>query len=334
MHTTDPQTLARHLLREQADHPNADADVVPLVEQMAFAAKVIARETRRAALVGGLGLVGEVNATGDAQKTLDVFANNAVVGAFRTSDLVAAIVSEELEKPLAITCGCDARYLLSVDPLDGSSNIDSNGSVATIFGFFERTRRGACSAVEDEWRDGAELVSSGYVLYGPSTLLVYTRGRTVTGFTLDHDVGEFLVSHESLTCPARGSTFSANLGNRYAWDEPVRRFADHMACRNEASGRPYSVRYSGALVADFHRILLDGGIYCYPADTAHPAGKLRHLYEAAPLAFLVETAGGAASTGRQRVLDVSADSVHQTVPLAIGSRDDVALYDRFIAGDG
>ena len=261
MADTELVTLARYLLSEQAEHPETEPEFWTLIAQMAYVAKVIARETRRAALVGRLGLVGERNPTGDTQKKLDVFANEATLSAFHWSGLVAAIVSEEMDEPKATLSGSAARYILCIDPLDGSSNTDTNGSVGTIFGFFRRSCQGRCAGIEAELREGTSLAASGYVLYGPSTVFVYTRGRTVTGFTLDQDLGEFLLSHDALQCPPRGQTYSANLGHQREWDDGIQRFVAHLGERDPASGRPYSLRYSGALVADLHRILLEGGIF-------------------------------------------------------------------------
>ncbi len=332
MADTDGVTLTRYLLSEQAEHPQTEPEFWTLIAQMAYVAKVIARETRRAALVGRLGLVGERNPTGDTQKKLDLFANEATLSAFHRSGLVAAIVSEEMDEPKDTLSGSAARYILCIDPLDGSSNTDTNGSVGTIFGFFRRSCQGRSSSIETELREGTTLAASGYVLYGPSTVFVYTRGRTVTGFTLDHDLGEFLLSHDALQCPRRGQTYSANLGRQREWDAGIQRFVAHLGEHDPATGRPYSLRYSGALVADLHRTLIEGGIYFYPPDASHKDGKLRLLYEGAPLAQIVETAGGRASTGRQRIAEITPTSLHQRVPVVLGSREDVQRYERFAAG--
>ena len=331
---TDGVTLARYLLTEQALHPDTEPEFWTLLAQMAYVAKVIARETRRAALVGRLGLVGERNPTGDTQKKLDLFANETAVNAFHRSGLVAAIVSEEMDEPKETLSGSDARYLLCIDPLDGSSNTDTNGVVGTIFGFFRRSCQGRCSSIEAELREGTSLAAAGYVLYGPSTVFVYTRGRTVRGFTLDQDLGEFLLSHDAFQCPSRGHTYSANLGRMQEWDPGIQRFVAHLGERDPGDGRPYALRYSGAAVADVHRTLIEGGIYFYPADAAHQEGKLRLLYEGAPLALVVETAGGRASTGRQPIAEITPSSIHQQVPVALGSREDVQRYERFAAGKG
>ena len=323
----DATTLSHHLLRElrrAGRHPELSI----LLAQVAFAGKTLALELRRAALVGRLGLVGERNASGDAQKKLDVFANQVMIDAFSHVGLVAAIVSEELDEVREIECTDDATYILATDPLDGSSNVDVNGPVGTIFGFYRRSARGRCHALE-ELRSGLEMAAAGYILFGPSTILVYTRGQGVHGFTLDVGVGEFILSSESMRCHDRGTLVAADVGRYPAWQAPVRRFVDELLGRGEEGKRRASVRSSGAFVADVHRILLEGGLYFYPPNADHPKGKLRLLYECAPLARVVEQAGGRASTGQKRILDLRPESPHQQVPLVIGSRENVAEYERF-----
>jgi len=306
-------------------------NLAALLAPTAFAAKIVAREVRRAALVGRLGLVGERNPTGDAQKKLDIFANQAFLATFDGADLIAGIVSEELEEVTQVTCNSASAYILCVDPLDGSSNSDNNGPVGTIFGFYRRQSVCGCDAIGHELREGARLVVAGYVMYGPSTVLAYSAGGGVHAFTLDHDLGDFLLSHEGIRCPAHGPGFSANLGHSPHWDPAVRAYVKAvMDGAVDASGQA-SFRYAGALVADLHRILLEGGIYLYPADHAHPKGKLRLLYECAPAAFLAEQAGGRASTGRERILDLQPVSLHDTAPLAVGSHDDVIAFEHGLA---
>lgn len=332
--STQAKTLARHILEEQQLHPEAAGELSILLEQVAFAAKILSREMRRAALVGQLGLIGDKNATGDAQKKLDVFGNTTVVEAFVETGLVAAIVSEEMEETEHVPGRGDARYVICIDPLDGSSNTDINGAVGTIFGIYRRLTNGPQDGLEDVLRKGSDQVAAGYVMYGPSTVLVYSSGHGVNGFTLDHDIGEFLLSHANIRCPARGHTFSANLGHLNEWHPNIRQFIQHLGEADADSHRPYSLRYTGALIADVHRGLLEGGFYCYPGDASHPNGKLRLLYECAPLAYVVEQAGGRASTGSERILDIQAESIHQRLPLVIGSAVDVALYEQFVERGG
>ena len=327
---TTGTTLGRHLAAEEQWRKDAGGELSALIEPVALAGKRLAHAIDRAALAGSLGLAGDENATGDAQKKLDVIGNEIVMDAFAGSALVAGVASEELDEAVAMSASDDARYLLCTDPLDGSSNTDVNAPLGTIFGILRRRGSGALSA--DEFlQPGSELVAAGYVLYGASTVLVYTVGSGVHGFTLDREAGEFLLSHEDIRCPEQGTVYSANVGRHKDWEPGVRKFLDHVTDRDRASGRPHSLRYSGALVADLHRCLLDGGVYFYPADPGSPNGKLRLLYECAPLACVAEQAGGAASTGRGRLLDVAPESIHQRTPVAIGSAGNVSLYERFLA---
>ena len=287
-------------------------------------------EIDQAALAGTLGLAGDQNATGDMQKKLDVLSNDIVMDAFAGCTLMAGIASEELSEAVVMSTSDDARYLLCTDPLDGSSNTDVNAPLGTIFGILQRSRQGELSA-EEFLQKGSELVCAGYVLYGTSTVLVYTVGAGVHGFTLDRGVGEFMLSHEDIRCPDRGTVYSANVGRHKGWDPGVRKYLDYVTDKDKASGRPHSLRYTGALVADLHRCLLDGGVYFYPGDSGRPDGKLRLLYECAPLACVAEQAGGAASTGRGPLLDVMPEAIHQRTPMAVGSVENVALYERFMA---
>ena len=325
-------SLTRHILEVEQKHPELAGQLSTLLAQIAFAAKNISREISRAPLVGKLGLVGEKNPTGDAQTKLDVFSNEIVIEAFANTRLVAALVSEELEEEKCIACETDAQYVLCIDPLDGSSNTDINGAVGTIFGIYQRRSGTRKETVEDFLRKGSEQVAAGYVMYATSTVFVYTIGRGVHGFTLDRDLGEFILSHENIGCPARGRTYSANLARRPEWHPGIQKLTDYLTQSDLPTNRPYSLRYTGALVADIHRSLLEGGMYFYPADSAYGEGKLRLLYECAPLAFVVEQAGGRASTGTRRILDIRVDSIHQRVPLVIGSVEDVLLFERFLGG--
>lgn len=329
--STGGVTLNRHILEEEQRHPQATGHLSALLVQLGFAAKILAREIGRAALVGKLGLVGEKNPTGDSQKKLDVFANDTVVEAFAQTGLVAGIVSEELDEVKILSCEGKARYILCTDPLDGSSNTDINGALGTIFGIYRRRTGDGCDVQSEILGQDAQQMVAGYVMYGTSTLLVYTSGHGVHGFTLDRELGEFLLSHENIRCPRSGRTYSANLARAGEWHPNLQRFVEYLTHGNEAVKRPYSLRYTGALVADLHRSLVEGGVYLYPADGGHPEGKLRLLYECAPLAFVVEQAGGRASTGLRRILDIQAKSIHQRVPLIIGSADDVTLCERFLA---
>jgi fructose-1,6-bisphosphatase I len=330
--SVEAMTLGRFVVSEEANRPREESGLASLLQSLAGAGRRIARDVRRADLVGMVGYAGDKNPSGDAQKKLDVAADRAITETVCGTGLVASLVSEEIEEGQPMSSGDEARFILCADPLDGSSNTDINGPVGTIFGISLRARRGRCDAPLEELGSEAQLIASGYIMYGPATVLVYTRGAGVNGFTLDEERGEYALTHARMQCPARGSYFSANIGKSKTWDPNLRRYVDHLLELDKASGRPYSLRYVGALVADLHRSLLEGGIYFYPADASNPNGKLRLLYECAPLALVAEQAGGGASTGRERILALRPTSLHQKVPLAIGSREDVALYERMLAG--
>jgi fructose-1,6-bisphosphatase I len=233
-----------------------------------------------------------------------------------------------MDEPRQLAGGAHASYILCIDPLDGSSNSDVNGVVATIFGVY-RPAKHAPPAHTADLRSGRDQVAAGYIMYGPSTVLVYTTGDGVDGFTLDHDLGEFVLTHPRLRCPERGPYYSANVGNLHEWDAPVQAYVGALATD---PARPHSLRYTGALVADLHRCLIDGGVYLYPGDRRYPNGKLRLLYECAPLAFIAEQAGGAATTGTADVMDVPIEAPHQRVPLAIGSREEVRAFREWSVG--
>ena len=317
-------TLSQHLAAAPGARTPEGGAGSRLLEALAAAACRLAQEVRRAALVGNLGLSGDTNVTGDAQKKLDLVGNEVILDAVAPTGLVAAVVSEELAE--ARTLAREGRYVLCTDPLDGSSNIDINGTVGTIFGVYPRVATGPIGPA-DLLRSGAEQILAGYVMYGPATILVYTAGQGTHGFTLDPEQEAFVLTHPDLCCPPRGGYYSANMARETEWGPGVRRFVTSLAApAASGDGRSWSLRYSGALVADLHRSLIEGGLYFYPADGKNRRGKLRLLYECAPLALVVEQAGGAASTGTRRILDVRAASIHQRVPFAIGSVEDVARY--------
>lgn len=321
-------TLDRHVLATQRRHSGARGELSMLLLQLAFSGKILSHAVRRAALAGHVGLVGTRNAGGEEVKKLDAFANDVLVEAFARTELVGELISEELDEPRSIGGSPDASYVLCIDPLDGSSNSDVNGAVASIFGLYRPGERSGTAASAADIRSGRDLAAAGYILYGPSTVMVYTTGAGVDGFTLNHDIGEFVLTHPRMRCPEQGEYFAANIGKREEWADGVRAFMDSLS----GPGSQRSLRYTGALVADFHRCLLDGGIYFYPADRKNPDGKLRLLYECAPLGFIAEQAGGAASTGASPVLDIPVEAIHQRVPLAIGSLRDVRTYERCASG--
>ncbi|MBC8263277.1 MAG: class 1 fructose-bisphosphatase [Anaerolineales bacterium] len=327
-------TIERHILEQQRHFPQATGELTYLLYDIALAAKIISREVSKAGLVEILGLTGEENVQGEQVMKLDVFANETLIRMNDHTGRLCAMASEEnpdiIPIPERFPTG---RYVLVFDPLDGSANIDLNVSIGTIFSIHRKVSDGQRGTLEDFLQPGHKQVAAGYIIYGSSTMMVYTSGRGVHGFTLDPSVGEFLLSHPNIQIPLRGKYYSTNEGNYHYWSEGVRRYVDYLKASDEATGRPYSARYIGTLVADFHRNLLAGGIFMYPVDTRDtkkPRGKLRLLYEVAPMAFIVEQAGGRASDGEQGIMHIQPESLHQRVPLFIGSREDVDEVEQFI----
>jgi len=322
-------TVTEHLLLHQKQSPMATGRFTALLNELILAAKIVSRDVNKAGLVDISGVTGVVNVQGEAVRKLDDFANDIFIHRMQRTGFLCAIGSEEnadlIEIPDQFPKG---DYILIMDPLDGSSNIDANVNVGTIFSILRRKERTAtCSAPLCEvLQKGAEQVAAGYFLYGTSTMMVYTTGRGVHGFTLDPSVGEFLLSHPDIKIPERGKIYSVNEGYSIYWDEPTREIMEYFKSSQNDRGAPYSSRYVGSLVADFHRNLLYGGIFLYPADRKDPKkphGKLRLMCEASPLAFVCREAGGAASDGARDILDIEPDELHARVPLFIGSREDV-----------
>ncbi|MFC1629390.1 class 1 fructose-bisphosphatase [Gemmatimonadota bacterium] len=329
-------SIENHIHETQKKVPEASGQFSGVLCEIALAAKIVSREVRRAGLADILGVTGNVNVQGEVVKKLDVFAQTVFVEILKRGGRVHAIVSEESEEIIKIPGFMPhGHYLITIDPLDGSSNTDANIPVGTIFGIYRRTP-GELAEDDDLFhRPGREQVGAGYVIYGSSTVLVYaTRLGGVHGFTLDPSLGEFILSHPDIRTPDRGSILSVNEGYRPWWKENTRNYIDFL--KSEGEDRPYLCRYVGSLVADFHRDLLYGGIFLYPEngkDADQPHGKLRLLYEAAPLAFVAEEAGGKASTGDTCILDIVPDNIHQRVPLIIGSRLDVEDYEAYYHGE-
>ncbi len=328
-------TLSRHIRGEERKYCEATGVFSNLLEQISIAAKIISREVNKAGLVEILGLTGETNIQGEEVRKLDVYAHRTIVQMLDHSGYLCCMSSEEEEGLIPIpNHHAKGKYVLLFDPLDGSSNIDANVSIGTIFSILRKTSPGADAEMGDFLQPGVRQVAAGYVIYGSSTMMVYTTGKGVYGFTLDPSLGEFLLSHSQISIPPRGKIFSANMGNYARFDRGVQNYIDHLLADPEEGADVYSLRYIGSLVADFHRNLLYGGIFMYPADSRHANGKLRLLYEANPMAMIVEQAGGAASTGTGRILEVEPDHLHGRVPLFIGSREDVADAEKFIAEAG
>jgi len=338
MFNTKLVTLNRHILEEQTAFPDAKGDFTSLMMDLTLAFKIISREVNKAGLVEILGATDEENIQGETVMKLDAFAQDRIFKAMDHGGNLCCMASEEVEHIIPIPSQfAKGNYILVFDPLDGSSNIDKNVSVGTIFGVFRRVTSAGDGKLEDVLQKGCKQVAAGYVVYGSSTMLVYSTGSGVHGFTLDPSVGEFLLSHPDMRIPHKGKTYSINEGNYNTWDEGTRAYIQHLKEEDKATQRPYGLRYIGSLVADFHRNLLAGGIFLYPSnckDPKNPKPKLRLVYEANPLAFLVEAAGGKASTGTERILDVEPTALHQRVPLVIGSTYDVDQYCQFVARAG
>ena len=323
---TKIKTVQQHILDEERLHPGASGDFTALLTSLTLAAKIISREINKAGLVQIIGETGEINVHGESVQKLDEFAQHAVCSAMGHNGHLCVMASEESENIIPIPGEKKGKYVLMFDPLDGSSNIDVNASVGTIFSIHRRiTNHSPDGRLEDCLQKGSDQIAAGYFIYGSSTMMVYTTGHGVHGFTLDPSLGEFLLSHENIRTPSRGKIYSINEGNMHFWDSGTRRYIEYVKEDRKDRGHPYSMRYIGSLVADFHRNLLKGGIFLYPG----PKGKLRLLYEASPLAMIVEQAGGSATTGVERILDIQPESLHQKVSLIIGSREDVREYTQF-----
>lgn len=310
--------LIKFLLEEERRYPNSTGQFTGLFSDLVLAVKIISHKVKMAGLINILGSAERQNIQGEEVQKLDELANEAIISTMENGGHLSGMASEECEGIIEISDGYPkGGYLLLFDPLDGSSNIDVNISVGTIFSIIRKSPRDGKTRVEDFLRPGAEQVAAGYVVYGPSTMLVYTTGRGVHGFTLDPGVGEFLLSHENIRVPERGDIYSVNEGNSRRWPDAAKNYVEKLKENSRCA------RYVGSLVADFHRNLLKGGIFLYPADKKNPNGKLRLLYEANPLSFVVEQAGGASTNGQKRILDITPVELHQRTPLIIGSKTDV-----------
>src|SRR5438128_3344708 len=335
VHTsTSVVTIERFIMEQERLHPEATGMLSNVLYDLCLAAKIISRHVRRAGLADILGSAGAVNVSGDLQQKLDLFANQTVRESVHYTGRVCVTASEEDAQPVPVPAGKPAgKYVVLYDPLDGSTNIDVNVSIGTIFSIHKRvTKRSSPAGLADCLQAGKKQVAAGYILYGSSTMLVYTTGQGVHGFTLDPTIGEFLLSHPNITTPPVGKYYSVNESNWNRWTPPVQRVVGAFK-NGEGKVQPKNARYIGSLVADFHRNLISGGIFLYPADTNHPQGKLRLLYEAAPLAFVVEQAGGRATDGWRSILDIVPAELHQHTPLVIGSKDDVAYAARVLSAE-
>jgi len=329
LYSTRPiTTVQQHILQGQQRFPTASGEFSWLLSGITLATKMIEAKVRRAGLSDILGAQGETNVQGEVQQKLDVYANDVLLHCLSLRDSIGILASEENEHPLVIPHQSpNAKYAVVFDPLDGSSNIDVNVSVGTTFSILRRSEDSDPTDVT-RWvlQPGAKQVAAGYVVYGSSTILVYSVGNGVHGFTLDPSIGAYVLSHENIRMPKQGKFYSVNEANRDSFPEPYRKYLERL--RGGALGRKYGSRYIGSMVSDFHRTLLKGGVFLYPPTREHTGGKLRLLYEANPIAFIAEHAGGFCSDGKQRVLDIQPRSIHQRTPMIVGSEVEMAEFDR------
>ena len=329
---TSVVTIERYIIEQERMHPEATGELSGILYDMALAAKMISSRVRRAGLADILGATELENVQGEIQQKLDVFSNETIIKAMDHGGRLCAMASEEapdiIQIPEGFRCG---KYCLLFDPLDGSSNIDVNVPVGTIFSVLRKITPGKHGDLEDMLQPGRRQVAAGYVIYGSSTMLVYTTGQGVHGFTLDPSIGEFLLSHPNIRIPDPGRYLSVNDSYEQHWEENVKALMRRYRGL-DGERKAMNVRYVGSLVADFHRNLLGGGVFAYPANRRSPRGKLRLLYEASPLAMIVEQAGGAASNGSRRILDLQPTELHERTPLFIGSKSDVEIANSMLAG--
>ncbi|EHU0384596.1 class 1 fructose-bisphosphatase [Vibrio cholerae] len=327
------RTLGEFIVEKQHDFPHASGELSSLLASIRLAAKIVNREINKAGLADIIGASGNDNIQGEEQQKLDLYANEKFKAALEARDQVCGVASEEEDEAVAFSkeLNKNAKYVVLMDPLDGSSNIDVNVSVGTIFSIYRRVSPvGTPPTQEDFLQPGNKQVAAGYVIYGSSTMLVYTTGNGVNGFTYDPSLGTFYLSHENMRIPENGKIYSINEGNYIRFPTGVKKYIKFCQENVPEEGRPYTSRYIGSLVADFHRNLLKGGIYLYPSTQSHPNGKLRLLYECNPMAFLIEQAGGLASNGARRIMDIKPTELHQRVPFFVGSKNMVHKVETFL----
>ncbi|WP_407430614.1 class 1 fructose-bisphosphatase [Arcticibacter sp.] len=326
------KTLGQFIIEKQKDFPYAKGELSRLLRDIGIASKIVNREVNKAGLVDILGEVGTQNSHGESQKKLDVFANEQFISALTVGGECCIVVSEENDEPIYINSEIspNAKYIVAIDPLDGSSNIDVNVSVGTIFSIYRRLSTDGPAQLKDALQNGTEQVAAGYVVYGSSTMLVYTTGKGVNGFTLDPSIGEFCLSHPDMSMPKDGYIYSLNEGNYVHFPQGVKKYLKYCQEEDASTNRPYSSRYIGSMVADLHRNLLKGGIFIYPSTASAPNGKLRLVYECNPMAFIIEQAGGRATNGFKRILDTEVESLHQRSPIFLGSENMVLKVEEFM----
>jgi fructose-1,6-bisphosphatase I len=325
-------TLGEFIINEQKEFPGSSGDFSSILSSIRLAGKIVSQQINKAGLASHiLGSAGSENIQGEDQQKLDVYADEQFIQALRNRGLVCGIASEENDDFVSFNENNDAKYVIMIDPLDGSSNIDVNVSVGTIFSVCKRISAPGTPVVKEDFlQPGSAQVGAGYIIYGSSTMLVYTTGKGVNGFTFDSGIGVFFLSHKNMKSPASGKIYSMNEGNLNQCEQGVRDYVAYCQSTNNDIGKPYTARYIGSLVADFHRNLLKGGVYIYPATNDSPNGKLRLLYECSPLAFLAEQSGGKASTGRERIMDIVPTELHQRVPYFVGSKEMVEKAEGFL----
>ncbi len=323
-------TIQRHIIEGERRHPEATGELSALLSDLSLATKVISLEVNKAGLVDILGFTNNVNVHGEDVKKLDVFAHEMLIRAMDHGGHLCVMASEEEEDIIHIPKRHRVgKYVLLFDPLDGSSNIDANVSIGTIFSIYKRVSPDDTpGTLEDCLQKGSEQVAAGYIIYGSSTVMVYSAGNGVHGFTLDPAFGEFLLSHENIQIPKRGKIYSINEGNYKFWHLGLKKYIKYL---QEDLNKPYTSRYIGSMVADIHRNLLYGGIFMYPADARNAKGKLRLMYECNPMAYIVEAAGGRASDGKTRILDLQPENLHERIPIYIGSEEDVKMVEKFLS---
>lgn len=326
--------LYQFIAEKQADFPYAKGELSRLLRDLALAAKIVSREVNKAGITELLGEADTINVQGESQKKLDIYANEQFLDALKEGEDVCMVISEENDEPVYINTekGKDAKYILAMDPLDGSSNIDINCPVGTIFGIYRRlSPMNEAPSLNDALQQGIYQVAAGYVIYGSSTMLVYTTGNGVNGFTLDPTIGEFCLSHPNMRIPEQGNIYSVNEGNYIFFHRGIKDYIKYCQVNDPSTKRPYNSRYAGSMIAEVHRSLLKGGIYLYPASWDHLEGKIRLLYECSPLSFIIEQAGGKSSTGKERIMELVPTEIHQRIPIVIGSKQMVEKVEELIA---
>ena len=327
------KTLVQFINEKQSEYPNATGDLTRLLNDIGIAAKIVNREIRRAGLADINGYFGTTNIQGEDQKKLDVFANDQFINALKHGGQCAALASEENEDMIIFgnKYSMDGKYVVAFDPVDGSSNIEVNIPIGTIFSIYRRlTAEGSSASIDDLLQPGNRLVAAGYVMYGSSTMLVYTTGNGVNGFTYDATVGLFFLSHPNMKIPENGSTYSINEANYNSFPDGVKKYIKYCQEEDKPTNRPFSTRYVGSLVADVHRNMIRGGIFIYPGTLKNPNGKLRLLYECIPMGYIIEQAGGLASDGFHRIMDIEPYDLHQRSPVFIGSKEMVLKAEEFM----